>query len=273
MFQATLMQASVNVSRLATYMPYLQAGSMYSITSFDSVFDFGLIRGPLSRSRFGYAILLSRSFLCTFVCVVPIMCIFSLVAEFVNVLRTKTKPCFDVFFLLLGSCLLPCMLLLVLMRDQILSIIFLKFEGWSMYLHLEVTSLDFGKRWQAQGYGQDKLTLMQATTSEYLQHLSNAGSMYSVTGFEAKEEVVAGTMHHLPLEIIEAGKELYEEKLWVKPWLNFNELQELKLAITMHLDGGKFQEMVKKCNMFPDHAVYFFLRESLFSFCQGFTKK
>ncbi|CDY12816.1 BnaC07g16170D [Brassica napus] len=207
MFQATLMQASVNVSRLATYMPYLQAGSMYSITSFDSVFDFGLIRGLLSRSRFG------------------------LVAEFVNVLRTKTKPCFDVFFLLLG---------------------------WSMYLHLEVASLDFGKRWQAQGYGQDKLTLMQATTSEYLQHLSKAGSMYSVTGFEAKEEVVAGTMHHLSLEIIEAGKELYEEKLWVKPWLNFNELQELKLAITMHLAGGKFQEMVKKCNMFPDHAVYFF---------------
>lgn len=51
---ATLMQASVNVSRLATYMPYLQAGSMYSITSFDSVFDFGLIRGLLSRSRFGF---------------------------------------------------------------------------------------------------------------------------------------------------------------------------------------------------------------------------
>ncbi|CAN6845543.1 unnamed protein product [Brassica oleracea var. botrytis] len=108
------------------------------------------------------------------------------------------------------------------MRDQILSIIFLKFEGWSMYLHLEVASLDFGKRWQAQGYGQAKLTLMQATTSEYLQHLSKAGSI-SVTVFETKEEVVAGTMHHLSLEIIEAGKELYEEKLWVKPWLNFNE--------------------------------------------------
>ncbi|CDY65283.1 BnaCnng46420D [Brassica napus] len=92
-----------------------------------------------------------------------------------------------------------------------------------MYLHLEVASLDFGKRWQAQGYGQAKLTLMQATTSEYLQHLSKAGSMYSDTGFETKEEVVAGTMHHLSLEIIEAGKELYEEKLWVKPWLNFNE--------------------------------------------------
>ncbi|XP_013595747.1 PREDICTED: uncharacterized protein LOC106303931 isoform X2 [Brassica oleracea var. oleracea] len=125
---ATLMQASVNVSRLATYMPYLQAGS--------------------------------------------IVC--------------STLALLEVFFQnhVLGSCLLPCMLLPVLMRDQILSIIFLKFEGWSMYLHLEVASLDFGKRWQAQGYGQDKLTLMQATTSEYLQHLSKAGSMYSVTGFE-----------------------------------------------------------------------------------------
>ncbi|KAL0800833.1 hypothetical protein Bca101_056008 [Brassica carinata] len=68
-------------------------------------------------------------------------------------------------------------------------------------------------------------------------------------------------MHHLSLEIIEAGKkEIYEAKLWVKPWLNFKELQELKFTvddgppiipsdlgctrITMHLDGGKFQEMI-----------------------------
>ena len=34
-FQATIMQASVNVSRLATYGPYLWACSMYSFTSFD----------------------------------------------------------------------------------------------------------------------------------------------------------------------------------------------------------------------------------------------
>ena len=80
------------------------------------VFDFGLNGGLLSRSRFGYDILSSRSFLCTFVCVVPIMCTISLVAEFVNVLRAKTKPSIDVFPLLLGSCLLPCMLLLVLMH-------------------------------------------------------------------------------------------------------------------------------------------------------------
>jgi hypothetical protein len=44
---------------------------------------------------------------------------------------------------------------------------------------------------------------------------------------EAKEQVVAGTVHHLTLEALEAGrKKVYEAKVWVKPWLNFKELQE-----------------------------------------------
>lgn len=48
---------------------------------------------------------------------------------------------------------------------------------------------------------------------------------------KAKEQVVAGTMHHLTLEVIDAGKsKLYEAKVWVKPWLNFKELQEFKPA-------------------------------------------
>ncbi|CAA0382172.1 unnamed protein product [Arabidopsis thaliana] len=48
---------------------------------------------------------------------------------------------------------------------------------------------------------------------------------------KAKEQVVAGTLHHLTLEILEAGqKKLYEAKVWVKPWLNFKELQEFKPA-------------------------------------------
>ncbi|CAO2203173.1 unnamed protein product [Urochloa humidicola] len=43
---------------------------------------------------------------------------------------------------------------------------------------------------------------------------------------EAKEQVVAGTLHHLTLEAIEAGKKkVYEAKVWVKPWLDFKELQ------------------------------------------------
>ncbi|KAJ6392937.1 hypothetical protein OIU77_022420 [Salix suchowensis] len=48
---------------------------------------------------------------------------------------------------------------------------------------------------------------------------------------KAKEQVVAGTMHHLTIEAIEAGKKnIYEAKVWVKPWLNFIELKEFKHA-------------------------------------------
>ncbi|XP_074585311.1 cysteine proteinase inhibitor 12-like [Curcuma longa] len=46
---------------------------------------------------------------------------------------------------------------------------------------------------------------------------------------KAKEQVVAGTLHHLTLEAIDAGKKkLYEAKVWVKPWLHFKELQEFE---------------------------------------------
>lgn len=48
---------------------------------------------------------------------------------------------------------------------------------------------------------------------------------------KAQEQVVAGTLHHLTLEAIEGGeKKLYEAKVWVKPWMNFKELQEFKPA-------------------------------------------
>ncbi|CAL1377025.1 unnamed protein product [Linum trigynum] len=48
---------------------------------------------------------------------------------------------------------------------------------------------------------------------------------------EAKEQVVAGTLHHLVIEAVDAGKKkLYEAKVWVKPWMNFQELQEFKHA-------------------------------------------
>ncbi|XP_068661878.1 cysteine proteinase inhibitor 6-like [Aristolochia californica] len=46
---------------------------------------------------------------------------------------------------------------------------------------------------------------------------------------KAKEQVVAGTLHHLTLEVIDAGKKkLYEAKVWVKPWMDFKQLQEFK---------------------------------------------
>ncbi|KAK9291013.1 hypothetical protein L1049_009196 [Liquidambar formosana] len=48
---------------------------------------------------------------------------------------------------------------------------------------------------------------------------------------KAKEQVVAGKMYHLTLEAIDAGKnKIYEAKVWVKPWMNFKELQEFKHA-------------------------------------------
>lgn len=48
---------------------------------------------------------------------------------------------------------------------------------------------------------------------------------------KSREQVVAGTLHHLTVEAIDAGeKKIYEAKVWVKPWLNFKELQEFKHA-------------------------------------------
>ncbi|KAI3979997.1 hypothetical protein MKX01_042651 [Papaver californicum] len=46
---------------------------------------------------------------------------------------------------------------------------------------------------------------------------------------KAKQQVVVGVMHHLTAEVIEAGKKkFYKAKVWVKPWVNFKELQEFK---------------------------------------------
>ncbi|TXG70230.1 hypothetical protein EZV62_005165 [Acer yangbiense] len=46
---------------------------------------------------------------------------------------------------------------------------------------------------------------------------------------KAKEQVVAGTLYHLTLEAVDAGKKkIYEAKVWVKPWMNFKQLQEFK---------------------------------------------
>ncbi|XP_061369934.1 cysteine proteinase inhibitor 12-like [Gastrolobium bilobum] len=47
----------------------------------------------------------------------------------------------------------------------------------------------------------------------------------------AKEQVVAGKIYYLTLEAIDAGKKkIYEAKIWVKPWMNFKQLQEFKRA-------------------------------------------
>ncbi|CAA2992191.1 cysteine proteinase inhibitor-like [Olea europaea var. sylvestris] len=44
-----------------------------------------------------------------------------------------------------------------------------------------------------------------------------------------KQQVVAGTMYHITLEASDGGKnKVYEAKVWVKPWMNFKEVQEFK---------------------------------------------
>ena len=46
---------------------------------------------------------------------------------------------------------------------------------------------------------------------------------------KAREQVVAGKMYHLTLEANEGGKTKYfEAKVWVKPQMNFKQLQEFK---------------------------------------------
>ncbi|KAL0299836.1 UNVERIFIED_CONTAM: Cysteine proteinase inhibitor 12 [Sesamum radiatum] len=55
------------------------------------------------------------------------------------------------------------------------------------------------------------------------------GLLELVRVVEAREQVVAGTLHHLILEVLDAGqKKLYEAKVWVKPWMDFKQLQEFK---------------------------------------------
>ncbi|KAL9298282.1 hypothetical protein ACSQ67_024178 [Phaseolus vulgaris] len=64
------------------------------------------------------------------------------------------------------------------------------------------------------------------------EHNKKQNSLLEFAGVvRAQEQVVSGTLHHLTLEAVEAGeKKLYEAKVWVKPWLNFKELQEFKPA-------------------------------------------
>lgn len=46
-----------------------------------------------------------------------------------------------------------------------------------------------------------------------------------------KEQVVAGTMYYITLVAADEGKnKVYEAKVWVKPWMNFKEVQEFKLV-------------------------------------------
>jgi len=47
---------------------------------------------------------------------------------------------------------------------------------------------------------------------------------------KVRQQVVAGTMHHFTVEVMEAGgaKKLYEAKVWEKVWENFKQLQSFE---------------------------------------------
>ncbi|KAF5821154.1 putative Cystatin domain-containing protein [Helianthus annuus] len=50
---------------------------------------------------------------------------------------------------------------------------------------------------------------------------------------KTREQVVAGKMYYFTLEANDAaaGKtKVYEAKVWVKPWMNFKQLQEFKVS-------------------------------------------
>ncbi|XP_078152106.1 cysteine proteinase inhibitor A-like [Carex rostrata] len=45
-----------------------------------------------------------------------------------------------------------------------------------------------------------------------------------------KEQVVSGTIYYLTIEAVQGGeKKLYQAKVWVKPWMNFKELQDFNI--------------------------------------------
>ncbi|CAH8391303.1 unnamed protein product [Eruca vesicaria subsp. sativa] len=49
---------------------------------------------------------------------------------------------------------------------------------------------------------------------------------------KAKEQVVAGKLYSLTLEVKEGvEKKIYEAKVWVKPWINFKQLLEFKSVV------------------------------------------
>ena len=79
---------------------------------------------------------------------------------------------------------------------------------------------------------------------------------------KAKEQVVAGTLHHLVVEAIDGGKKkLYEAKVWVKPWLNFKQVQEFKHAGDPETVSGtpSFTSSdlgVKQGDLFTDHFFF-----------------
>ncbi|KAG8371055.1 hypothetical protein BUALT_Bualt13G0047100 [Buddleja alternifolia] len=51
-----------------------------------------------------------------------------------------------------------------------------------------------------------------------------------------KEQVVAGTMYYITIEVADGGKKkVYEAKVWVKPWMNFKKFRNSSSLATLDL--------------------------------------
>ena len=78
--------------------------------------------------------------------------------------------------------------------------------------------------------------------SIYLGYCVQNALLEFVRVVKAKEQVVAGKLYHLTLEANDVGnKKIYEVKVWVKPWMNFKQLQEFK-----HVEGGTSSDLSVK---------------------------
>ncbi|CAN6350590.1 unnamed protein product [Urochloa humidicola] len=63
------------------------------------------------------------------------------------------------------------------------------------------------------------------------EHNSKANAMLEFERLvKARQQVVAGVMHHFTVEVKEAGgaKKLYEVQVWVKLWENFKQLHSFQ---------------------------------------------
>lgn len=65
-------------------------------------------------------------------------------------------------------------------------------------------------------------------TNEF-EHIVQNALLEFVKVVNTKQQVVSGTVYYLTIEATDAGqKKLFEAKVWVKPWMNFKEVQEFK---------------------------------------------
>ncbi|KAI3681054.1 hypothetical protein L6452_35836 [Arctium lappa] len=127
--------------------------------------------------------------------------------------------------------ILQFLLLLVLLSSSLLN----SFAKQSTFCSTEEDLLDSNPMATTLGGLQNSSASNSADTDSLArfavqEHNKKENAMLELARvIKVQEQVVAGTLHHLTLEVVDAGeKKIYEAKVWVKPWMNFKELQEFK---------------------------------------------